>query len=273
LISHLFSDDATLNPANDLLRGMFDDTDPTNFTANVGGWNCRHQLYPVPEYLVPEDVRKKLEEKNTLQQKEGIIKPKKDTSGMLYFDPLGIKTLYDLTTNMVKKVAPSIRKAGLENYLKHNEHETEVFKTKRGIKTNIWTVKGADYEDFEYEVAKKLAKSGQHILIPNRGGFESGRRNDVFMYDAKTYMQQKVELKSLFGSSYEAVKSNMISGSGQSNIIAYDIQSNIKLHWLVDGLRHGWGKNLKSVMINYNGQWYQFNKNEVHGNMIYDTLR
>ena len=42
---------------------MFDGTDPTNFPAQKGGWNCRHQLYPVPDYMVPEDVRKKLEEK------------------------------------------------------------------------------------------------------------------------------------------------------------------------------------------------------------------
>ena len=273
MISHLFSDDATLNPANDLLRGMFDDTDPTNFTANVGGWNCRHQLYPVPEYLVPEDVRKKLEEKNTLQQKEGIIKPKKDTSGMLYFDPLGIKTLYDLTTNMVKKVAPSIRKAGLENYLKHNEHETEVFKTKSGIKTNIWTVKGSKYEEFEYHIAEKLAKSGQHVLFPDKGDLGNGRRNDVFLYDAKTYYQQKVEFKSLFGDSYEAIKSNMISGSEQSSIIAYDIQSNIKKIWLIKGLKHGWTKSMKKVMINYNGQWYEFDRNRLYDGWLEENLR
>ena len=54
---------------------------------------------------------------NNETQKEGIIKPEKTTGGVMYFDPLVIKTFTDLTTNMVKKVSISIRKKGLENYL------------------------------------------------------------------------------------------------------------------------------------------------------------
>jgi len=53
-----------LNPATGLPRGMFDGTDATNFTVNKGGWNCRHQMYPVPDIAVPDDVKNKLEEKN-----------------------------------------------------------------------------------------------------------------------------------------------------------------------------------------------------------------
>ena len=34
-------------------------------TANRGGWNCRHQLYPVPDYVVPKEIREKLEKRNT----------------------------------------------------------------------------------------------------------------------------------------------------------------------------------------------------------------
>ena len=63
----------------DLPRGMFDDTYPTNFTVNVGGWNCRHQLYPVSEDLVPEDVRKKLQAKNMSElDKEEIKRRRKE---------------------------------------------------------------------------------------------------------------------------------------------------------------------------------------------------
>ena len=34
-------------------------------------------------------------------QKEGIVKPGDGKSGVLYFDPTGIKTFVDLTANMV----------------------------------------------------------------------------------------------------------------------------------------------------------------------------
>jgi hypothetical protein len=40
--------------------GMIDGTNAGNFIANKGGWNCEHGLYPVPDYLVPKEVRDKL---------------------------------------------------------------------------------------------------------------------------------------------------------------------------------------------------------------------
>ena len=67
-----------INPANDLPRGMFDDTDPTNFTVNVGGWNCRHQLYPVHDASVPDDVKKKLEEKQIKKDKKETVQKIKE---------------------------------------------------------------------------------------------------------------------------------------------------------------------------------------------------
>ena len=39
---------------------FFDYSTPENFIVRAGGWNCQHRLYPVPEYLVPEEVRNKL---------------------------------------------------------------------------------------------------------------------------------------------------------------------------------------------------------------------
>jgi hypothetical protein len=95
-----------------------------------------------------------------------------------------------------------------------------------------------------------------------------GRKNDVFLYDTKTYAQKKVEFKSLFGSTADAVKSQLISGSGQAGIVAYDIQSNIKKNWLIAGLRAGWSKDTKSVMLNWHGQWYEINKDVLFSNRI-----
>jgi hypothetical protein len=46
--------------------GMKDGTTPENFIVHRGGWNCGHQLVPVSEAAVPEDVRKKIEEVNRI---------------------------------------------------------------------------------------------------------------------------------------------------------------------------------------------------------------
>ena len=40
-----------------LPKGMIADTTPENFQCNCGGWNCRHQLIPVADAVVPSDVR------------------------------------------------------------------------------------------------------------------------------------------------------------------------------------------------------------------------
>ena len=200
------------------------------------------------------------QEKLEYPQKEGIIKSYQSTAETLYIYTFGIKTFTDLTSGMIKKIAPEIRKKMLENYLACNEHETFNYKTINGTKTSIWIIEGARYDATEFHIAGKLAKSGQHVLFPNHGALSDGRKNDVYLYDAKTYVQQKVELKALFGETAEALKSQIISGSGQANIIAYDIQSNIKRNWLIDGLRGGWGKNLKTVLLNWKGQWYEINR-------------
>jgi hypothetical protein len=88
-----------------------------------------------------------------------------------------------------------------------------------------------------------------------------------------TIIQQKVELKSLFGHTAEAVKNQIISGSRQAGIIAYDIQSNIKPHWLIQGLRNGWSNDHKTVMLSWKGLWYQLDKKTVFSDNIRDVLK
>ena len=83
--------------------------------------------------------------------------------------------------------------------MKYNEHDTYKYKTKSGLTTNVWVIKGSQYNETEFQIGEKLAKTGQHVLFPNQGALGKERKNDVFLYDAKTYIQQKVELKSLSG--------------------------------------------------------------------------
>lgn len=45
--------------------GMIEGTTVDNFQCNCGGWNCRHQLVPVADAVVPAALRAKFEKSNT----------------------------------------------------------------------------------------------------------------------------------------------------------------------------------------------------------------
>ena len=81
------------------------------------------------------------QEKIEYPQKEGIVKSYQSTAETLYIDTFGIKTFTDLTTNIIKKVAPEIRKKIPDNYRANNEHETFEYKTSSRKKTNTGTSK------------------------------------------------------------------------------------------------------------------------------------
>lgn len=43
-----------------LPQGMIEGTNPSNFPTYRGGWNCGHQMYPVPPTNVPKNIRAKI---------------------------------------------------------------------------------------------------------------------------------------------------------------------------------------------------------------------
>jgi hypothetical protein len=49
--------DGKINPNTDLPYGMIDGTNEQNFFVYRGGYNCGHQLVPVNELVVPEEIR------------------------------------------------------------------------------------------------------------------------------------------------------------------------------------------------------------------------
>ena len=48
--------------------GMIAGTTPENFQCNCGGWNCRHQLVPVADAVVPKQIRDRLRLQQKLEQ-------------------------------------------------------------------------------------------------------------------------------------------------------------------------------------------------------------
>lgn len=54
-----------LYPKTNLPYGMIEGTTPENFQCNCGGWNCRHQLVPVADAVVPKSIRDRIERMNS----------------------------------------------------------------------------------------------------------------------------------------------------------------------------------------------------------------
>lgn len=54
-------DRVPINPKTDLPDGFKKGTNPANFITNVGGWNCRHELMPVSDAVVPERFKEKIQ--------------------------------------------------------------------------------------------------------------------------------------------------------------------------------------------------------------------
>jgi hypothetical protein len=82
----------------------------------------------------------------------------------------------------------------------------------------------------------------------------------LILYDKITYIQRKAELKTLGSPSIETVAKQLSSGSEQSSNVVLDIMGKISKRDLIKGIRSGWGKNTRIVLLNYKGKWYQIDK-------------
>lgn len=69
-----------MNAKTGLPKGLIEGTTEQNFQVNVGGWNCRHQLIPISELMVPEHIRAKFDkglQEKLIKQREDEEKKKK----------------------------------------------------------------------------------------------------------------------------------------------------------------------------------------------------
>lgn len=55
--------------------GMIEGTNEDNFQVNCGGWNCRHQLVPVSELAVPQELRDKFPDEEPVKAVETKPEP------------------------------------------------------------------------------------------------------------------------------------------------------------------------------------------------------
>jgi hypothetical protein len=201
-----------------------------------------------------------MEENNALTGKEEY--EKKSVDGLLS-DPLLVNSFLKLYDFMKQKAIPKYREIAFNKMLENEKY------TRDG---DVIFMEGSEYDEIEKQSAAKLTKAGFYVVFPGKGQIKnikkldedkSSRKNDIYIYDKKTYNQRKADLKTVNGASPKAISDHIISGSGQAPVIAMDIIGKISKNNLIDAIRSGWAKNTKIILLNYRGQWYEINKDKV----------
>ncbi|MDR1023801.1 MAG: hypothetical protein LBL94_11120, partial [Prevotellaceae bacterium] len=201
-----------------------------------------------------------------LLQKSGIIGKGGFTAlaakGLLS-DPMMVNSFLSLVDFMRVKAAPQLRKIAFDMAMKNERYKRE---------NDVFYMEGSTYSRAEKQTAEKLAKAGYYVVFPSgkhikdikiKESDTSARRNDVYIYDKKTYIQRKVDLKTVNGASPEAISSHIASGSGQAPVVAVDIRGKISKQDLIGAIRAGWAKNTREVLLNYKSQWYVIDKEKA----------
>jgi hypothetical protein len=211
-----------------------------------------------------------------LLQKSGVIGKEGFTSlaakGLLS-DPMMVNSFISLIDFMRVKTAPQLRKIAFDLAMKNERYKRE---------NDVFYMDGSVYNRTEKQTAEKLTKAGYYVVFPSGHHIKqiklkendiTDRKNDVYIYDKKTYKQRKVDLKTVNGAAPESISQHIISGSGQAPVIAIDIIGNINKQNLIKAIRSGWAKETKIVIVNYRGQWYELDKKKVFGNWIDENIK
>ena len=64
-----------------------------------------------------------------------------------------------------------------------------------------------------------------------------------------------------------------MKGSEQAPVVVLDVQGQVKRLDLIKGIRDGWSKGTKAVLLNYKGQWYELDVDKVFSDWIKKNIR
>ena len=171
----------------------------------------------------------------------------------------------ELVENSIKKTVQKIRKTIFEKMVEGEPY--------RLVGENILIMNGAKPNEVELQTAVKLAKTDEYYLVfPNDGQIkeirklknESGeKRNDAYLIDKTTYKAIAVDIKTCGDPSPETIIAHLSEGVNQAPNLILDITGKMSKSKLIKGLRGGWSKELKLVLLNYHGQWYPIDRGKV----------
>ena len=138
---------------------------------------------------------------------------------------------------------------------------------------DILIMTGAHPNEAELQTAMKLGKTDEYFIVfPNDGQIKEikvltnemgNKKNDIYLVDKKTFKTTKVDIKTCGDPSRETIIAHLSDGVNQAPNIILDITGKTSKLNIIKGLRRGWSNRLKSVYLNYHGQWHLVNRSNV----------
>jgi hypothetical protein len=186
---------------------------------------------------------------------------------------VSIVSFAELVAFMRSKTTPQYRQAAFERVMALEKYKRE---------GDVLYMTGAEYNETEKQTAEKLSKEGYYVVFSGKGqikkireleGNMDKRKNDVYIYDRKTYQQSKVDFKTSGDPSVKTIKEHIISGSGQAPVIVLDITGKTSVENIVKGFRQGWVESTKKIILSYRGQWYELDHDKVFSKWIKKNLK
>jgi len=241
-------------PKTGLPYGMIEGTTPDNFQCNCGGWNCRHQLVPVADAVVPKALRDRMRNIQDVQNKLQDYKDKDETIslptikgkllattpivaiGLATYEQMknAIEHIYSAKVHREKaSILKSITKAdGFKNVYKSHAKKGNVY----GYTNVQYDYKNEEETPKNVHLAMKLANSGMNVyLIPNTNETKSA---DYVIEENGKYYYAEGKVTTGQNAIYNGVK----KGSGQSDLIIINISANIDPNSAIQQIKRAFGE-------------------------------
>lgn len=177
-------------PRTNLPYGMIEGTTPDNFQCNCGGWNCRHQLIPVADAVVPANLRNKF--KHRQKQTQQQVQTQQPNQQIVTRKPLTeeeIRTRHELNEKRnaaYKEISEERKTIKLQS---DSLFTNRLVCTKKDIKNVINHCKNDD----EIAVAKELdhylpmLSNGQYEKLIEKNNTQSKKERGVKYYTKYTF--------------------------------------------------------------------------------------
>lgn len=218
--------------------GMIEGTTPENFQCNCGGWNCRHQLVPVADAVVPKAIRDRLRFAQKTHQKiqeydeHGKPLDLPTTKGKLLAAGPGTALViagYEQLRTAVQSIYEAKSNREQVNILRSITGASEYHPIK-GVSSKNGAVYGYSAKQYDYKtenelpknihLASKMAKDGFDVwLVPNIGGSASA---DYIVCERGTDHYYYMEGKTTSGR--RGIENAIANGEHQSGRIVIDVQ-------------------------------------------------
>ena len=195
----------------------------------------------------------------------GLIRASRGNLGKLLSDFSGFGAMAEMIEKSIRNTAQRIRKVTFERMMEEERYKM--------MEENIIVMDGAHPNEAELQTARKLAKTDEYYLVfPSDGQLKEVRRltnepgkkrNDVYLIDKLTFKTIIVDIKTCGNPSVETIIAHLSEGVNQAPNLILDITGRMSKAKLTLGLRRGWSRSLRTLYLNYHGQWYLLDRNLV----------